>query len=134
MSLPSALSLVLSSIVRLNILLVVAKHPVDIRTESVVKRQLLVHLNVPLGHKHSPIRTASEADFGCAVRILLTSMIGEPHQVAQVHRIDSDLRVDIESIGAADLVINLHQESLQLAIVVLIDDLPGVLHNELVLL
>ena len=96
----------------MDILLIVAFHPVYLRTKSIIERQLLVGTYVTLSDKHSPVGPSSEAYFGRAVSVLLVSMVREAHHIALINGIDSDFGVDIEGVGATDLVINLPQECL----------------------
>lgn len=124
----------LSSLVRINVLLVVAVHPVDVRTEAIVECQLLVGLNVALGHEDGPVRATGEADLRRAVRILLVRVVGEAHQVAHIDCVDRDLCIDVKSVGATNFVVDFDQECFELAVVFLVENLARVLHDELVLL
>ena len=113
-------------------LTVVAVHPVDLGTETIVEAQFLVKRDVSFRCQYCTVRPSCEANLGRAVRVGLISMVGESHEVAEVDRIDRHLCINIKRVRSPYTVIYLHEESLHLAVVVLVDNLSTVLHDELV--
>ena len=101
------ISLAAAAIVQVDILFIIALHPVNLRAESIVEGQLFIGAYVSFSHKYSPVRPSGETYFSRAIGVLLVCVVREAHHVTLINGIDRDFSVDVKGIRATYLVINL---------------------------